>query len=240
MNRKSILLVAIALIYSAFMYLALRPAVAMEISWYEQRAPGHAAGEVRITDLAEGEFEFETPGRNLEYGIARHGDIAVVILADSGGRPAKPGSLLLVARQGGRTARATYPLAMPAPVVRERDVVPDPSIIESAGFAAPGPSSAPVPPDVAAPVPEPPAVCPLLVIAPGSLYATAARLLAECGHELGNWNPGNEETIVDFEVSGTRTVENDDGIEGLLKVFQQYGLVRVVRPGTDIVDIYEL
>ncbi len=98
---------------AAALMLTALDASAVTISWYEQRAPGHAAGEVRITELAEGEFEFETPGRGLEVGIARHGDIAVVIL-DDGGRPAKSGSLLLVARQGGRTVRAAYPLAMPA------------------------------------------------------------------------------------------------------------------------------
>ena len=116
MNRKSKLPGAIAALISAVTYILLRPAVAMEISWYEQRSPGHAAGEVRISDLAEGEFEFETPGRDLEVGIARHGDIAVVILDDRG-RPAKPGRLLLVARQHGRTVRATYPLAMPTQVI---------------------------------------------------------------------------------------------------------------------------
>ena len=85
-------------------------------------------------------------------------------------------------------------------------------------------------------------VCSLLVITPGSLYATVARLLAECGHELGNWNPGNEETIVDFEVSGTRVVENDTGIDGLIQLLRVYGLVGIVRPGAGepgVVDIYE-
>lgn len=116
MNRKSKLPGAISVLISAVTYILLRSALAMEISWYEQRSPGHAAGEVRISDLAEGEFEFETPGRDLEVGIARHGDIAVVILDDRG-RPAKQGRLLLVARQGGRTAQATYPLAMPTQVI---------------------------------------------------------------------------------------------------------------------------
>lgn len=134
MNGKSKLPGAIAVFFSAMMSILLRPAVAMEISWYEQRAPGHAAGEVRITDLAEGEFEFETPGRDLEVGIARHGDIAVVILDDRG-RPAKPGRLLLVARQDGRAVRATYPLVMSAQV--------KPAVQDQAAASGPAPETEP-------------------------------------------------------------------------------------------------
>ena len=125
---------------AAALMLTALDASAVTISWYEQRAPGHAAGEVRITELAEGEFEFETPGRGLEVGIARHGDIAVVIL-DDGGRPAKSGSLLLVARQGERTVRATYPLAMPAQAKPTNPTVPE----QAAANAGGGMSAAPEP-----------------------------------------------------------------------------------------------
>ena len=114
---------------TAALLLAALEASAVTISWYEQRAPGRAAGEVRISDLGQGGFEFETPGRNLEVGIVRHGDIAVVILDDRG-RPAKSGQLLLVARQAGRVARATYPLAMP--------VKTDPAVPEQAAANAGG------------------------------------------------------------------------------------------------------
>ena len=121
--------------------LAALEASAVTISWYEQRAPGHAAGEVRISDLGEGGFEFETPGRDLEVGIARHGDIAVVILDDRG-RPAKPGTLLLVARQGERTVRATYPLAMPAQAKPTNPTVPEHAAANAGGgmSAASGPA----------------------------------------------------------------------------------------------------
>ena len=126
---------------AAALLLAALEASAVTISWYEQRAPGRAAGEVRISDLGEGGFEFETPGRDLEVGIARHGDIAVVILDDRG-RPAKTGTLLLVARQGERTVRATYPLAMPAQAKPTNPTVPEQAAAHAGGgmSAAPGPA----------------------------------------------------------------------------------------------------
>ena len=84
-----------------------------------------------------------------------------------------------------------------------------------------------------------PPVCPRLVIPRGSLRATAARLLAECGHRLGRWHPGDADTLVDFEVTETRIARNDAGIGGLLALLGEYGLVGVVRPGTDVVDFFE-
>ena len=235
------------------------PAGAIEISWYEQQEPGHANGEIRLTGLGVGDLVVSTPGRKLETAIKRLGDAAVVRLSGSTGAGSNTGDLVVVATQGTRTVRTSFPLAMPvSPDAGKRSVLeagtartaapdeerraprpavppvadePDPAVAVTAVVA---------PPDKPNPEPAAVTVCSLLVVTPGSLYATVARLLAECGHELGNWIPGDEETIVDFEVSGTRTVENATGIEGLLGVLREYGLVGVVRPGTDVVDIYEL
>lgn len=254
MNNKSGFLVALAMMFTV-------PAGAIEISWYEQKEPGHANGEIRLTGLGDGDLVVDTPGRRLEIGIKRLGDVAVVRLSERSGTVSKAGELVVVATQGTRTVRASFPLAMPvspddgkrpvsgagtanaaspnevqhtpqsagSPVTDESD-----QVVAAAALVAPtenmNPDSGVSP------------VCSLLVITPGSLYATVARLLAECGHELGNWNPGNEETIVDFEVSGTRVVENDTGIDGLIKLLRVYGLVGIVRPGAGepgVVDIYE-
>ena len=255
MNNKSGLLIAMAMMF-------IVPAGAIEINWYEQEEPGHADGEIRLTGLGVGDLDVTTPGRRLETAIKRLGDMAVVRLSESTGAETKAGDLVVVVTQGTRKVQASFPLAMPAssnagkrPVTGASTAnVYSPDEVQQ----APRPAVSPVAdePDqavaavaMAAPTdnwnPElaTSPVCSLLVVTPGSLYATVARLLAECGHELGNWNPGNEETIVDFEVSGRRVVENDTGIDGLIELLREYGLVGIVRPGVSesrVVDIYEL
>ena len=251
MNNKSGFLFALAMMFTV-------PAGAIEISWYEQEEPGHADGEIRLTGLGDGDLVVDIPGRRLEMGIKRLGDVAVVRLSERAGTGSKAGDLVVVATQGTRTVRASFPLAMPVSSDKGKRPVSDagtaqtafPDEVQQAPRSAGSPVT--VEPDqvVAAALVAPTdnsnsdsgvsPVCSLLVVTPGSLYATVARLLAECGHELGNWNPGNEETIVDFEVFGRRVVVNDAGIDGLLEVFREYGLIGVVRPSTDIVDIYEL
>lgn len=246
----------------AMVMMFIDPVGAIEISWYEQEEPGHADGEIRLTGLGVGDLVVDTPGRRLETAIKRLGDVAVVRFSERTGAESKAGDLVVVATQGTRTVRASFPLAMPVssdagkrPVsgtntTNASSIGEVQQALRSAGKPVTDePDQAVAAASVVAPTdnsnPESGAspVCSLLVVTQGSLYATVVRLLAECGHELGNWNPGNEETIVDFEVSGTRTVDNDAGIKGLLEVFREYGLVGVVRPGTrepGVVDIYEL
>lgn len=235
------------------------PAGAIEINWYEQEEPGHADGEIRLTDLGVGDLVVATPGRRLETAIKRLGDMAVVRLSEITGAETKAGDLVVVVTQGTRKVQASFPLAMPVSSnVGKRPVTGaitsnaySPDVVQQAlrSPVADEPDQAVVAIAMAAPTdnwnPEPATspVCSLLVVTPGSLYATVARLLAECGHELGNWNPGNEETILDFEVSGRRIVENDTGIDGLIELLREYGLVGIVRPGVSesrVVDIYEL
>ncbi|MYG68392.1 MAG: hypothetical protein F4206_16925 [Gammaproteobacteria bacterium] len=252
MNNKSGFLVAMVMLF-------IVPAEAIEISWYEQEEPGHADGEIRLTGLGFGDLVVTTPSRRLETAIMRLGDVAVVRLSESAGAESQAGDLMVVATQGTRTVRASFPLAMPVSSDVGKRPVPGANTANAISpeevRQAPRSAGSPVAdePDQVVPVtvvvapmdnsnPDSGAspVCSLLVVTPGSLYATVARLLAECGHELGNWDPGNEETIVDFDVSGMQTVENDAGIKGLLGLLHEYGLVGVVRPGTDMVDIYEL
>ncbi len=252
MNNKSGLLIAMAMMF-------IVPAGAIEINWYEQEEPGHADGEIRLTDLGVGDLVVATPGRRLETAIKRLGDMAVVRLSEITGAETKAGDLVVVVTQGTRKVQASFPLAMPVSSnVGKRPVTGaitsnaySPDVVQQAlrSPVADEPDQAVVAIAMAAPTdnwnPEPATspVCSLLVVTPGSLYATVARLLAECGHELGNWNPGNEETILDFEVSGRRIVENDTGIDGLIELLREYGLVGIVRPGVSesrVVDIYEL
>lgn len=257
---------------------------AIGIEWYEQRTPGRADGELRLGGLGEGELAFSTPGRRMETGIKRIGDVAVVILAEPAEPPigeireirdtrnigdAGPRTLVVVAGQGDRPrVRASFPLAPPEPVLRETPAAPAAPIPDRHAAAPPAVGAvqkeqeepkkqekrkvrerkekteerAPaVVARPAAPVarPDAPPVCPRLVIPRGSLRATAARLLAECGHRLGRWHPGDADTLVDFEVTETRIARNDGGIGGLLALLGEYGLVGVVRPGTDVVDLFE-
>ena len=126
---------------AVFLALAMTPAAAIEVAWYQQRAPGNASGELRLENLAVGDLEIETPGRRMEHGILRIGDVAIVNLAEPAGRPprqAHAGELVVVVRQGGANTRAIFQLAMPEP-----DSVPPshtsaaPAVPVSAGAANP-------------------------------------------------------------------------------------------------------
>ncbi len=237
---------------AATLLLAALEASAVTISWYEQRAPGHAAGEVRISDLGEGGFEFETPGRDLELGIARHGDIAVVILDDRG-RPAKPGTLLLVARQGERTVRASYPLAMPAQAKPTKPTVPEQAAAnpvrpatassaesvndasretgtvraEASGTTVRPPAPV-VLPAASDPSPDPAAGgadCRVLLLRPGSLRLNVQRLVRECGARMGRWNTAESaEWLVDWKVPADDLLHrnNRNGLKGLLDLLEAH------------------
>ena len=262
MNSKARLLTAIVFGCGAIMYVAPGPTAAIDIDWYEQAEPGHAAGVIRLGGLVDGVLEISTPGRRMEFGIRRTGDVAIVRITELPGRSAPDGDarqeLVVVARQGTVNTRAIYQLAMPEPVE------PEPLPVSAA--PPPGPATRPGPSAASAEEPQaPPAtdqhaatelavattalpaepevskpVCPELVVTRGSLHSTAARLLAQCGHVLGEWLPGNDDTIVDFEVEQSRIVSNDAGIDGLLALLREYGLVGVIHPVTGAVDIHEL
>ena len=237
---------------AAALLLAALEASAVTISWYEQRAPGRAAGEVRISDLGEGGFEFETPGRDLEVGIARHGDIAVVILDDRGS-PAKPGTLLLVARQGERTVRASYPLAMPAQAKPTKPTVPEQAAAnpvrpatassaesvndasretetvraEASGTTVRPPAPV-VLPAASDPSPDPAAGgadCRVLLLRPGSLRLNVQRLVRECGARMGRWNTAESaEWLVDWKVPADDLLHrnNRNGLKGLLDLLEAH------------------
>lgn len=90
------------------------PLVAMEFSWYQQRAAGDVSGELRLKNLAMEDLRIFTPGRFLEYGIVRLGDRALVTLDEpigSGrGQIGKTDELLVVATQGARSVQARFRL----------------------------------------------------------------------------------------------------------------------------------
>lgn len=108
-SRKRLWAAVLALMVSA-------PAAAVSIAWYEQRAAGNASGEIRLEDLSEGELRIDIPGRSIEFGIVRTGDVAIVTLADPGqvSRDGKSQDLVVVASQVDVTTRVSFPLAMPA------------------------------------------------------------------------------------------------------------------------------
>lgn len=236
---KSRFLVAMAMVASV-------PAAAFEISWYQQDGPGSADGVVRLDGLDAGALTVTTPGRTLETAIKRLGNAAVVRLSGIAGAESESGELVVVATQGSTSIRESFTLAMPVIETLTATQQPPRPPAADTTVAAPSESSAVQPsiPVVAVtPVSdspaEAPAVCPLLVVTRGSLYSTAARLLAECGHALGEWHPGDAETLVDWEVTRTRTVENADGIDGLLALLREYGLAGVIR-SAGVIDIHEL
>lgn len=216
---------------------------------YAQQVSGSATGELLVEDLAEGPLKVLTPGRpDLQVGIKRMADRALVWFADTG-PPIDDAELKVVLKQGGQEFPFKFPLAIeegkkePAPEIgldREIRKTPEPGnperVVSAAERQASRNKAASAPPDrVARRVP----VCPTLVVPPGSLYAATARLAAECGHVLGTWHPGDAETLLDFEVADLKAVDNPDGVQGLLRLLKQYGLLGVIRYGTGLIDIYE-
>ena len=152
-------------------------AAALEFSWYEQRAPGDASGEIRLEGLGEEDLRIDTPGRRMEIGIVRTGDVAIVNLAEPAGSSAPEGDarqdLVVVVTQGTANARAIYQLVMPAqeepkPPAAAASSPPDPAgpeipVVEQQQAAADvalqvpnGPA-----PSKIAPVPQVPAVASL-------------------------------------------------------------------------------
>lgn len=132
-NMKIPVLMAVIMLVSA-------RAPAVEINWYEQDGPGHADGEVRIGNLADGDLDIATPGRRLVTAVKRLGEVAVVRLSGFSGQSgtgAESGTLVVVATQGGKSARATFRLAgglpAPAPSPASGEAGPDPA----PGAAAP-------------------------------------------------------------------------------------------------------
>ncbi len=131
------------------------PAATIEVVWYQQRVPGSASGEMRLEGLAEGDLVIETPGRRMEFGILRIGDVAIVNLAEPAGQPPRQAharELVVVARQGGANTRAIFQLAMPAPnSVATLPEVPVPASPAPSGVVRP----VPVPGSISSPVPVP-------------------------------------------------------------------------------------
>ena len=216
------------------------PAVAVEIEWYEQSAPGQVDGQVRLSGLAEGELEFDTPGRRLEIGIMRIDDVAVVILADPSGRAGKssaPGNLVVVASQGSKSVHASFPLAMPAqanpagPKKVAADVgsgrstttglslVTDSSVpADQLPETAAKPVRPPAPvilPTASNPLPDPAAGgadCRVLLLRPGSLRLNVQRLVRECGARMGRWNTAESaEWLVDWKVPADELLHRNNG-----------------------------
>lgn len=189
-------------------------AQALDIAWFEQRTAGSAEGEVRITRLQTGDLDIGTPGHDLEVGIMRYGNRAVVTLSRrspapqvlSAGRQAGPETLTVTARQGDATARATFKVVSAAPEAlpetgpaSARNRTPEEAApadsptgayvgkegVASTAPAMPGKRPLERPTPPASRLPD--ATCPVLTIRPGSLKGNINRLLNECDANMGEW-----------------------------------------------------
>ncbi len=235
----------------------VQPVDAIDIVWFEQRTAGSAAGELRLANLKSGKLEIRTPGRNLEMGIARFGDQAVVTLSKlnperprlPNGERMNPETLTVTAHQGDSVARATFALVLADEAVKTRDK-------SSEGKLSPAVSNLgndPVSPASLGMADEPERTrqpsddsCPTIVIRPGSLKRNIQRLLGECGANLGEWVTRGEhlgfytDWIVDDPV--VLSSHNDRGLEGLLtELKQHYGLQGVRHPRLPhTVNIYKI
>ena len=238
--------------------LMLPPAAgqAIHVVRYAQQLPGSATGELFVEELAEGPLRIRTPGRaDLHAGVKRMGDRALIRIVDAGKRK-DIAELKIVLLQGETEKPLTFPLAVPEkPSEPAVPTEPSPARARPAqagpepeNRARKKPAREAAPPaetrTVAAAAPgraeaRTASPCPALVVTPGSLYATTARLAAECGYALGRWAPGDEEVLLDFEVDELNIVDNPDGVAGLLALLRRYGLVGLVRPGTRLIDIFE-
>ena len=205
------------------------PLVAMEFSWYQQRAAGHVSGELRLKNLAMEDLRISTPGRFLEYGIVRLGDRALVTLDEpigSGrGQIGKTEELLVVATQGARSVQARFrltaapdshqavqpdpgPVSTPDPAIStSRSQIP--GILPAAAAPAPAPNGnfrgeSTGLPDAAGIGPVPSArhaVCRVLLLRQGTLRENVGRLVRECGARLGRWHTSSSpEWLVDWKV----------------------------------------
>lgn len=237
---------------------------AIDIAWFEQRRAGSAAGELRIANLQPGKLDIETPGRNLEVGIVRIDDRAVVTLSRRNperqllpsGEPGNPETLTVTARQGDASARATFriaPAAPAAPAEEAPNVSPGAAAREQrmsmagrngrtvnppgAGGAAAAPAGLPSPPDDA---------CPVLTVRPGSLRSNVSRLLGECGAGLGEWVTGGGRPgfYTDWIVPDPAILaeHNRRGLAGLLAQLERhYGLRGVRHPRLPhTIDVYRI
>lgn len=134
---------------------------AIDIEWYEQRAPGRATGEVRLANLGTGEINITTPGRRMEFGIVRYGDVAVVMLSETAGKkPASSVDLVVVATQDGQVVRQSFALEMPAAVTPAGAEQPPRPLAAETAVAVPTESS---PVQASVRVPEPSAAVNLQV-----------------------------------------------------------------------------
>lgn len=232
--------------------------MAIDIAWFEQRAAGSAEGEVRIAGLLAGELDVRTPGHDLEVGIMRYGDRAVVTLTRRGtavpepetdGQGA-PQALTVTARQDARSARAVFAIAMPKPGPEEApaDGSAGASGTKTAhasqhGHAHPRGAGG----EIAVPSGSAPEdACPVLTVRPGSLRSSVQRLLKECGSGMGQWvtRGGRLGVYTDWIVRDPEilAVDNRRGLEGLLEQLEsRYGLKGVRHPRLPhTIDIYKI
>ena len=244
--------------------------MAIDIAWFEQRAAGSAEGEVRIAGLLAGELDVRTPGHDLEVGIMRHGDRAVVTLTrrrppmavQAADGQARPERLTVTARQGDASARATFRIVAAAPKAVPADAeAPKPGPEEAPANGSAGASGTKTAhasqhghahPRVAGgeiAVPSgsaPEDACPVLTVRPGSLRSSVQRLLKECGSGMGQWvtRGGRLGVYTDWIVRDPEilAVDNRRGLEGLLEQLEsRYGLKGVRHPRLPhTIDIYKI
>lgn len=225
-----------------------------DVVYFEQRAAGSASGDLYVEGLGGKSLRVRTPGRpDLHAGVKRMGDRALIRIVDDGKRE-DAAELKILLLHGDAERTLTFPLAAaekeeapadepPAAAADPAEKLPEAPVRNEpvpgtelapekrlAAAASPGFGGS------SAPVLNP---CPVLIVTPGSLYATVARLAGECGHALGRWTPGDEEVLLDFEVDELAIVDNPDGVQGLLDLLREYGLVGLIRPGARLIDIFE-
>ena len=254
MNRSSTLAAILLLAVSC------SKAMAIDISWFEQRTAGSAEGEVRIAGLQAGELDVRTPGHDLEVGIMRYGDRAVVTLSRRNPLPmpqAGPEILTVTARQGNAQDSAGFRIVRAAP-----EAVPEAALsvtgTESRIPAEDAPAeanieredAAPLAPDrmeEVSPAPRPPDdTCPVLTVKPGSLRNNVSRLISECGAGLGEWVTygGHIGMYTDWVVHDPEVLAENNmrGLEGLLEQLERHYSLKGVRhprlPHT--IDVYKI
>lgn len=244
-------------------------AQALEIAWFEQRNPGSAEGELRIANLGDGDLDIRTPGHDLEVGIARYGNRAVVTLSQRrsampempDGKHQHPKNLTVTARQGQESVRADFWIAMPAPAKQPDASSAKPAeaminfkqpdkkalTVLSASAHAGAAATAAKPVAGNAPAAEPvDNSCPVLAVKPGSLKNNVNRLINLCGAYMGEWiTPGEQPGFyTDWIVRDpvVLTDSNTRGLGGLLaQLEQRYGLKGVRHPRLPhTFDIYKI